>query len=233
MRLPSRAALFGAILALAACQSADVSNAALDTDDQKASYAIGLDMGRNLQPAESRLDMDALMRGVHDAMAARDPAIPQEELNASLQIFSQAIQEEMAAQRDSVATANAAAGEAYLAENATKGGVVVTESGLQFEVIEEGEGDTPVSGQQVLLHYKGTLPDGTEFDASGDEPSTFPVGGLIPGFNEALEMMRVGGKYRIVIPSDIAYGPEARSEVIGPNSTLIFEIEIVEIVEAP
>lgn len=231
MRHPKIALVLGTGLLFAACQSGggDVSNAALDSDDQKASYAIGLDMGRNLQPAESRIDMDALMRGVQDAMSGAEPAVAREDLNASLQVFSQAIQEEQATRRDSMATANAEAGAAYLAENAQKEGVQVTESGLHFEVVEEGEGETLVDGQGARLHYTGTLVDGTEFDTSRDgDPVEFTVGGLIPGFNEAMTMMREGGSYRIVIPSDLAYGPQGSGGPIGPNATLIFEVEIIE-----
>lgn len=230
MRHPNLVLALGATLLSAACQAGgDVSNAALDTDDQKASYAIGLDMGRNLQPAESRIDMDALMRGVHDAMAGAEPAVDREELNASLQVFSQAIQEEQATRRDSMATANAEAGQTYQAENAQREGVQVTESGLQFEVLEEGEGETLVQGQRALLHYTGTLVDGTEFDTSRDgDPVEFTVGQLIPGFNEAMTMMREGGSYRFVIPSEIGYGPQGSGGPIGPNATLVFEVEIIE-----
>ncbi|MEQ9401225.1 MAG: FKBP-type peptidyl-prolyl cis-trans isomerase [Longimicrobiales bacterium] len=233
MRFPSRAALLGAAVVFSACQAGGGGTAALDTDDQKASYAIGLDMGRNLQPAESRLDMDALLRGLRDAMAENEPALPQEELNTALQVFSQAIQAEQAAQRDSMATANAEAGEAYLAENAAKEGVTVTESGLQFEVLEPGTGATPTAEDNVRLNYRGTLIDGTEFDSSytRGEPATFPVGGLIPGFTEGLMMMQVGGSYRMVIPSDLAYGPQGSQGAIGPNATIIFEVELLEVVE--
>ncbi len=233
MRFPSTAALLGAILVFSACQAEPGANAALDTDDQKASYAIGLDMGRNLQPAESRLDINAFLKGVRDAMAAAEPALPQEELNTALQAFSQAIQEEQMAARDSMGNANLAAGEAYLAENGAKDGVITTESGLQYEVLEQGTGAMPTAENTARLHYRGTLIDGTEFDSSYErgEPAVFPVGGLISGFSEALQLMNEGSKFRVVIPSDIGYGPQGSQGAIGPNAVLIFEIELLEVIE--
>lgn len=128
--------------------------------------------------------------------------------------------------------ANREAGEAYLAENGAREGVTTTESGLQYEVLEEGDGPSPGPDDQVRIHYRGTLPDGTEFDSSYDgEPVVFGVGGVIPGFSEGLQLMEVGSSYRFVIPSDIAYGPQGSGGVIGPDATLIFEVELFEIVE--
>lgn len=233
MRNRHSAALLGAALLMSACGGSDSSSARLETDDQKASYGIGLDMGRNLAPARNHLDMAAFRRGIEDALAEREPALPQEEIQTALQAFSQTVMEEQQAERTASAETNRTEGEAYLAENGAKEGVTTTESGLQYEVLEPGDGPRPTTEDQVRIHYRGTLIDGTSFDSSYDrgEPATFQVSGVIPGFTEALQLMPVGSKYRIVIPSDLAYGAQGAGQDIGPNATLIFEIELLEIVQ--
>jgi FKBP-type peptidyl-prolyl cis-trans isomerase len=171
------------------------------------------------------------MRGIEDAMQGREPAVPAGELQEVMNTFGQEIERAMAAERDAEAQENAIAGEAFMAENARNEGVTTTASGLQYEVLREGEGERPRRDQSVRVHYRGTLIDGTEFDSSyGGDPVTFPVNGLIPGFTEALLMMPEGSQYRVAIPSDMAYGPMGSGQ-IGPNETLIFEIELVEIVD--
>jgi FKBP-type peptidyl-prolyl cis-trans isomerase len=172
------------------------------------------------------------MRGVQDALQGNESAVPQEEMQQILMVFGQDIEAAAAAEANQLAEENAVEGEAYLAENARRDTVTTADSGLQYEVLRQGEGEVPTQGQSVRLHYRGTLVDGTEFDSSyGGDPAQFMVGGLIPGFTEALLMMPVGSHYRVVIPSDLAYGPQG-SGPIGPNSTLIFEIELLEIVDA-
>lgn len=230
MRLRTRPALLGVALTLAACSVAE-NEAVLDTEDQKASYAIGRNMGTQLVPAQSRIDVAAFMKGVTDAMAEMDPAVPQADLDAALQAFSAAVQEEEQARRDELAQANLAEGEAYLAENGAKEGVVTTESGLQYEVLTAADGERPDSTATVTIHYRGSLIDGTEFDSSYErgEPATFPVRGVIAGFSEALQLMPVGSKYRISIPGELGYGAQGAGQDIGPNATLIFEIEMLEI----
>jgi len=221
-------------LAMTACAGGDTpssGSAALDTDDQKASYGIGLNMAAQLAIASERIDRGALMRGIEDALQGNDPAIPAEELQSVLMAFGESIEAAAAAERDQDAQDNAVAGEAYLAENGRKEGVTTTDSGLQYEVLREGDGAVPTVSQSVRVHYRGSLIDGTEFDSSyGGDPAVFMASGLISGFTEALLMMPVGSHYRIVIPSDIAYGPSG-SGPIGPNETLIFEIELLEIVD--
>jgi FKBP-type peptidyl-prolyl cis-trans isomerase len=233
----SAAALFFVAVLVTACQSGDAGSAAafesapIETPDQKASYGIGLNIGGQIADAESRIDRMALMRGIEDALQGNEPDIDRTELQTVLQAFSQQIQEEAAAERESAATENLTEGQAYLAENGARPEVTTTESGLQYEVLREGEGVSPTVDQRARLHYRGTLIDGTEFDSSyGGDPAEFAVGGLIPGFTEALTLMRPGSHFRIVIPSDIAYGPRGSGRVIGPNATLIFEIELIEVV---
>ena len=229
MRLRHPLALLGAALVLSACSG--VKPAALETDDQKASYGIGLDMGRSLEPAKGRIDMPAFTKGIEDALAGAEPALADSVIQTALQAFSQSIMAAQQADRDQLGEKNLADGEAYLTQNGAREGVTTTASGLQYEVLRPGEGPTPTADQQVRLHYKGTLIDGTEFDSSYDaEPVVFPVGGLIPGFSEALQLMNAGSHFRVVIPSGIGYGPAGTGEDIGPNATLIFEIELLEIV---
>lgn len=220
------------LVALSACQS-QAGTPSLDTEDQKASYGIGHQMGSQLVPAEPHIDLDAFMAGLRDGMAGEATALPQEEIQTALQALNTTVQAEETERRAAAAETNAAEGEAFLAENASKEGVTVTESGLQYEILREGEGARPDSADQVTIHYKGTLLDGTQFDSSYDrgEPATFGVNGVIPGFSEGLQLMPVGSQYRFYIPSDIAYGPNGSGRAIGPNATLIFEVELLEIVE--
>lgn len=220
------------VAAFAACQSADnTADVQLETDQQKASYGVGLNMGRQLQPAAGHIDMAAFRAGIEDALAERDPRIGDDELQAAMQAFQQAIQADMMAKAQAEGQKNAEEGAAFLAENGARDGVVTTESGLQYEVLREGDGARPGPGDRVTIHYRGTLIDGTQFDSSYDRgsPATFSVGGVIPGFSEALQLMPVGSKYRFCIPGEIAYGEQGSAPDIGPNATLIFEVELIEI----
>jgi len=207
------------LLALSACQS-QAGTPSLDSEDQKASYGIGLQMSVQLAPAESHLDMDAFLAGIRDGMAGNEPAVPQDELQAALQALSEAVQVEEAERIAAEAETNAIEGTAFLSENPSKDGVTVTESGLQYEVIKEGEGAHPSPEDQVSIHYKGSLIDGTQFDSSYDR-----------GQPEGLQLMTVGSHYRLFIPSEIGYGPNGSGRTIGPNATLIFEVEMLEIVQ--
>lgn len=231
MRTPRLLVLLGTALLLSACGAGSASPK-LETDDQKASYGIGLDMGRSLSPAKGRLDMPAFMKGVEDALAGGEPALEDTVIQAAIQAFSQSIMEAQQTERAELAENNQAEGEKYLAENGAKQGVTTTASGLQYEVLTQGTGPKPMPDQQVRVHYKGTLVDGKEFDSSyGKEPVVFPVSGLISGFSEALQLMNVGSKFRVVIPGDLGYGPSGAGEDIGPNAALVFEIELLEIVQ--
>ncbi|KPJ80703.1 MAG: hypothetical protein AMS19_09095, partial [Gemmatimonas sp. SG8_23] len=184
-------ALLGASMILGACTgsggSASFENAALETDDQKASYGIGLNVGGQIADTRDRLDRAAFMRGLEDALQSNDPAVDRAELQTILQNFGQQIQAAAAQERALVGQANAEAGAAYQEENGAREGVTTTESGLQYEVLREGDGARPTAEDQVRLHYRGTLIDGTEFDSSYEgEPVVFAAGRLIPGFTEAL-----------------------------------------------
>ncbi len=228
------AALLGASTVLAACSGGGApsfESAALDTNDQKASYGIGRNIGTQIAAARDRIDRAALMRGIEDGLSGNETAVPDSEMETILANFGSEIDAAAEAERVREAEANAAEGQAYLTQNALKDGVVTTESGLQYEVMRPGEGARPGPESLVRVHYRGTLIDGTEFDASyGGEPALFNAGGLIEGFSEGLQLMPVGSQYRIVIPAELAYGEQGGGP-IGPNETLIFEIELLEIVD--
>ena len=227
-RLFSTSAALTLVLASAACNSA--GSASLDSDDQKASYSLGQDLGRNLASSASRIDLDALVAGFADAMAEAEPKLTLEEQQQALMAFGQSVQEARAAEAEALAETNRAEGEAYLTENGARDGVITTESGLQYEVLAEGEGPNPGPQDRVTIHYTGTLIDGTEFDSSrGGDPATFGVSGVIAGFGEALQLMSPGSRFRVVIPGDLGYGPQGAGGSIGPNATLIFDIEMLEI----
>jgi FKBP-type peptidyl-prolyl cis-trans isomerase FkpA/FKBP-type peptidyl-prolyl cis-trans isomerase FklB len=219
------------VLAFGACGPSGTPS--LESDDQKASYGIGLQMGGQLAPAQSHIDMDAFLAGIRDGMAGDEPAVPQAEVQAALQALTERVNAEEAERRMADGAANAAAAETFLAENAEKEGIVITESGLQYEVLRDGEGGSPAEDDRVSIHYKGTLLDGTQFDSSYDreEPAVFGVSGVIPGFSEGLQLMTVGSHYRFYIPSEIGYGANGSGQVIGPNAALIFEVELLEIVQ--
>ena len=190
----------------------------LETDAQRASYAIGRNIGTSLVDIQDHLDMVALMMGVTEALAETESSLTEEEIAAAMTAFNEMVQE---AARER----GASEGAAFLEENAAREGVIVTASGLQYEMLREGDGESPVSGQRVTVNYRGTTPDGNEFDRG--EGSNFSVDGLIDGFAEALMLMKVGGRIRVAIPSDLGYGADGQAPVIGPNQVLVFEIELL------
>jgi FKBP-type peptidyl-prolyl cis-trans isomerase len=209
--------------------------ASLDTAEKRISYGMGVGLGQRLKEETFTIDVDTFARGVKDAVNGSEPLMTQEEIMAEMQAFQQ---QQMAAQQEAankIGNENEAAGVAYLAQNATKEGVTTTESGLQYEVITAGEGAKPAATDTVEVHYAGTLLDGTEFDSSYKRGASvsFPLNGVIPGWTEGLQLMPVGSKYRFVIPSSLAYGPGGTGGgPIGPNATLIFEVELVAIKDA-
>lgn len=213
---------------VAACQpSSSGSDVTLDSPEQRGSYAQGVRVGS--QGRQLPLDTEAFIQGIRDGLAD-ESRMSQEEMQEAQSEFQQV----MAESRKADAAENRKAGEEFLAENESREGVEVTESGLQYEVLEEGDGPKPDSGDVVEVHYRGTTVDGEVFDESYSrgEPATFPVGQVIPGWTEGLQLMSVGSKYKFFIPADLAYGQRApRGASFGPNSTLIFEVELLDIVE--
>jgi FKBP-type peptidyl-prolyl cis-trans isomerase len=235
MKLGLGAALLGASLVLVGCSgggsSGSYETATLDSNDQKASYGIGRNVGTQIAQARERLDRPAFMRGIEDGLRGNAPVVPDSEMEAILNQFASEMEAAAESERTRDAEQNALAGAAFLQQNGLKDGVTTTPSGLQYEVLRAGSGRRPGPESLVRLHYRGTLINGTEFDSSyGGEPALFSPAGLIDGFSEALLLMPVGSHYRVVIPSDLAYG-EMGGGPIGPNETLIFEIELLEIVD--
>jgi len=210
-----------------AAAGADADAVALEDDVAKASYSLGFTMAENLLSnfADS-IDEDAFVQGARDRFGDQPRAVSMEDARASLNALAQK-QATAVAER---AADNLAAGEAFLAENAAREGVVTLESGLQYEVLEAAEGEQPGPTDIVTTHYVGTLVDGTEFDSSYErgEPASFPLNGVIPGWTEALQLMAVGSKWRLYVPPTLAYGAQDRGPIPG-NSTLIFDVELLGI----
>ncbi len=199
------------------------------TVEQQASYGIGRQIGDQVasNPFEG-LDANAVAQGVVDALNGAEYAVEIEDLRAAFGVINERMQAEQAEK----AKEASAEGQKFLDENAKKDGVVVLESGLQYEVLVEGEGEKPTAQSTVKTHYHGTLIDGTVFDSSYDrgQPAEFPVGGVIRGWTEALQLMSVGSKWRLAIPYDLAYGEQGAGGKIGPYATLVFDVELLEIV---
>lgn len=203
----------------------------LDSQKSKASYSLGVDIGRNLLEQPVDLEPEAVARGVLDVLSGNDVQLSNEEIATALAALGKEVQEKQQAAAEEKSAANMDAGNAFLKANAAKDGVVVLPSGLQYKVLEQGQGPRPSLEDTVTVHYRGTLIDGTEFDSSYQrgQPAQFPLKGIIPGWQEALQLMPQGSKWQLVIPPDLAYGENQAGPLIGPNSVLIFEVELLDI----
>jgi FKBP-type peptidyl-prolyl cis-trans isomerase FklB len=207
---------------------------ALTTTKQKASYAIGMNWGTGLHRQGIDVDSAALIQGMKDALAGGKTLLTEDEARAALMQLQKEIQEKQQAKAAAEGETNKKEGDAFLAANKTKEGVVTLPSGLQYKILKEGNGPKPTASDSVVCNYKGTLINGTEFDSSykRGEPATFPVTGVIKGWTEALQLMPVGSKWQLFIPPDLAYGPRGTpGGPIGPNATLVFEVELISIKE--
>ena len=227
------APLFAGLITACQEQAKEPEPLTLDTPEERLSYGIALRMGQRMQSDGMTLDVDAYSQGLRDAFDGVEAKLTDEEINAEMMAFQEKMQAEQQAAAEAVATANAEEGAAFLAENAQREGVTVTESGLQYEIVEAGEGAKPGLDDTVEVHYRGTLIDGTEFDSSYQRGQTvsFGVTQVIAGWTEALQLMSEGAKYKLYIPSELAYGPAGAGQAIGPNATLIFDVELVSIVD--
>ncbi len=204
-------------------------NLVLKSQKDKVSYIVGLDIGTNLKKQSIDIDTAILAKGLKDALSGTKPLLTDQEIQETMVAF----QKEMMAKQAEVGKKNKAEGEAFLSENKKKEGVKTLPSGLQYKVMKAGTGKKPTSTDTVTTHYRGTLINGTEFDSSykRGQPVSFPVSGVIPGWTEALQLMEVGAKWQLFVPSNLAYGEKGAGNVIGPNATLIFEVELLSIQE--
>jgi len=204
----------------------------LKTEVEKVSYIIGTQIAGTFKTQDIEVNLDSLMLGLKDAMEGKELALGQDEMQQVYTLFQQQMRAKQAAKQAKEAAENLAAGTAFLEANKAKEGVKVLPSGLQYKVVTEGTGNTPTADDKVKTHYRGTLIDGTEFDSSykRNKPAEFPVKGVIKGWTEALQLMKEGGKWELYIPANLAYGERGRPG-IPANSTLIFEIELLEILK--
>jgi FKBP-type peptidyl-prolyl cis-trans isomerase FklB len=206
----------------------------LKSQRDKVSYIIGVDIGGNLKSRSIDIDPDLLLKGLKDGLAGNKPLLSETEIHEVMNTFKEEMAKKQEESMKKAAEKNKKDGDAFLAENKKKEGVVTLPSGLQYKIITEGTGNTPKATDTVTVNYRGSLVDGTEFDSSykRGQPATFRVNGVIKGWTEALQLMKEGAKWQLFIPSDLAYGDKGAGNVIGPNATLIFDVELISAKEA-
>jgi FKBP-type peptidyl-prolyl cis-trans isomerase FkpA len=223
------ATLFGASgLALA-------QDSQLKTEKDKVSYMVGMQIGSSLTQIKDEIDLAVVTKAIEATLKGDAPLLTQEQAMEVQKGFAERLQAKRAAEMQEAATKNKAEGDAFLAKNKTAAGVQTTASGLQYKVEKQGTGPKPAGTDTVKVHYTGTLLDGTKFDSSVDrgQPAQFALNAVIPGWTEALALMPVGSKYTLWIPSNLAYGDRGTPGPIGPNATLKFDVELLEIVKTP
>ncbi|HYL15067.1 MAG TPA: FKBP-type peptidyl-prolyl cis-trans isomerase [Terriglobales bacterium] len=220
--------VFIVVLALGATAQ---NTATLKTPKDKQSYALGMDLGNQLRRMSIEVDPDLFSKGLKDSLSGSKTLLTEEEVRAAISELQAEAKRKIAEARKSGAASNQAAGETFLAQNKKKEGVVTLSSGLQYKILKAGSGLKPIVEDTVVCNYRGTLIDGTEFDSSyrRGQPATFPVKGVIKGWTEALQLMPVGSKWQLFIPPDLAYGERGTGDAIGPEATLIFEVELISI----
>jgi FKBP-type peptidyl-prolyl cis-trans isomerase FklB len=223
---------FAFALALFVDSSAAQDKPDLTNPNQRASYALGVNIASSLKRQEMDLDAKALAAGITDTLSGK-PALTTDQMKEALEGLQKRMMEkaQAEAQKYGDGDKNMKEGDVFLAANAKKEGVKVTSSGLQYKVLKTGSGESPKAVDKVKVHYHGTLIDGTVFDSSVErgEPIEFPLDGVIPGWTEGVQLMKVGDKFQFVIPSKLAYGAQGAGSKIGPNATLVFEVELLGI----
>ena len=222
-------AIFAAVAFSVAAFAADAPD--LKGDKAKLSYSLGMNLGGNLKRESIEVDPDLVAKGLKDGYGGGKTLLTEEQARQTLADFQKTLMAKKAEARQKLAEKNKTDGEKFLAQNAKKEGVKSLPSGLQYKEITPGKGKRPKTTDTVTVHYKGTLIDGTEFDNSykRGQPATFPVSGVIPGWTEALQLMKEGAKWRLFIPSKLAYGEMGKGRDIGPDAALIFEVELISI----
>ncbi|MCC6489599.1 MAG: FKBP-type peptidyl-prolyl cis-trans isomerase [Candidatus Hydrogenedentes bacterium] len=220
-------------LAAWAAEEAKPAPVELNSDVQKVSYSIGTQIGTSMKNDGIEIDIKAFVRGIEDARGGKPLALTQEQMQQVMTAFRQQMMQKIQAERAAAGEKAASEGAKFLEENGKKPGVKTLPSGLQYLVVTEGKGEMPKATDTVKTHYRGTLIDGKEFDSSyaRNEPAEFPVDGVIPGWTEALQLMHVGDKWKLFIPANLAYGENGAGQDIPPNATLVFDIELLEIVK--
>lgn len=203
----------------------------LPTKKDQISYALGMNVGKGLHRESIDVDPNLIMQGLKDAMAGGKMLMTDEQAQQTMMQLQSEVRDQEEAKRKQAVEANLKKGDAFRAANKAKPGVVTLPSGLQYRIIKQGTGPKPTPNDVVTCNYRGTLIDGTEFDSSykRGEPATFPVKGVIKGWTEALQLMPVGSKFELVLPPDLAYGERGAGQDIGPNETLVFEVELMSI----
>lgn len=202
-----------------------------DNKLDKISYSIGVDVGRSIEKQKININPDVFMTGIKDGLANKFSMMTEEEVKQTLIGLQSELIERQNSELKAMATKNLEEGEKFLADNKKQKGVVVLPSGLQYKIVKEGSGDSPKATDTVTTHYRGKLIDGTEFDSSytRGEPARFAVNAVIPGWTEALQLMKPGAKWELYIPPKLAYGENGVGQLIGPNSTLVFEVELINV----
>lgn len=235
-----RAAVFAVCAGVTvACSKIDSGNtqaqaapsSALSTDSQKFGYAVGYDLGKSLQQVKGDVDVKALEMGIEEGAAGAKAKLDEKQREQIKMAMSQKIRAEQMAKREAEAKTNQEAADKFLAEQAKKPGVKTTADGLEYEVEKEGKGTPPGPNDRVTVNYKGMLPDGTVFDSSYErgEPVTFPLANVIPAWEEGLQLMKPGAKYKFYVPPKLAYGERGAGMKIGPNQALVFEVELLKV----
>jgi FKBP-type peptidyl-prolyl cis-trans isomerase FklB len=227
-----RASLLSAFLVLSACNSEKIiDKSSLKEQKEKVSYSIGLDLGKNLKKQSIEIDPDILRKGLKDGQAGGDTLMTDKEIQETMMALQKEVMSKHAAQTGAEGQKNSKEGEDFLAKKKAEKGVITLPSGLMYKVITEGKGKTPKLTDTVSTNYRGTLINGTEFDSSykRNQPAEFPVNRVIPGWTEALQLMKEGSKWELYIPSKLAYGEQGSPPNIPPNSVLIFELELLKV----
>lgn len=217
------------LLLIGALSFSGMASASLSTTEQKASYTIGHDLANNLTQQGLEIDIDAFLLGLEDQLKSRTLKLSEDEMVDAIRQFTESLELKQNKQLQLAADENLSKGQAFLAENKKKPGIITLDSGLQYRVVEQGKGATPSEKDVIIAHYSGRLIDGTEFDSSYNRgtPIQFELGGVIAGWQQAIKLMQPGAKWEVFIPSELAYGLRGAGDAVGPNEVLIFDIHFI------